>query len=63
MRGILEVLFPIFEERMRDRKGKEVLSRQVEEGEKAFIIFSSETEVTVRKSARKRRIRKSRRAQ
>jgi len=55
MRGILDVLFPIFEERMRDRKGKEELSRQVEDREKTFFVFSSEMEVTVRKSAKKKR--------
>lgn len=41
-KGILQVLFPLFEERVKDRKGKEELSRLVEEGE--FIKLSSWTD-------------------
>lgn len=50
--SILDVLLPIFEERMEDRKGKEEMSRQVEEGE--FINFSSGMEVTVRSTRRRK---------
>lgn len=50
--SILDVLLPIFEERMEDRKGKEEMSRQVEEGE--FINFSSGMEVTVSSTRRKK---------